>query len=430
MDEQRKSESELVPALRFEGFTDPWEQRKLGDVVRELSTGKSVNSLDGRGGASDFCVLKTSCVSDNIFDPNERKQIVEAERDIARCPVEKDTLIVSRMNTPELVGCCGHCASDMGNLFLPDRLWRVSLEEFADPYFVYTVLASATYQARLKSTATGTSGSMKNIAQPAFLDLDIPVAKLDEQQRIGSFFSKLDSLIALHQRKYEKLKTVKQSLLEKMFPKEGEDVPELRFEGFTDPWEQRKLGDVVRELSTGKSVNSLDGRGGASDFCVLKTSCVSDNIFDPNERKQIVEAERDIARCPVEKDTLIVSRMNTPELVGCCGHCASDMGNLFLPDRLWRVSLEEFADPYFVYTVLASATYQARLKSTATGTSGSMKNIAQPAFLDLDIPVAKLDEQQRIGSFFSKLDSLIALHQRELEILKNLKKALLEKMFV
>ena len=200
MEEQRKSENALVPALRFEGFSDPWEQRKLGDVARELSTGKSVNSLDGRGGNSDVCILKTSCVSGNTFDPNERKQVVESEQDIAQCPVEKDTVIVSRMNTPELVGCCGYCASDLGNLFLPDRLWKVTLEGFVDPYFIYTLLASATYQARLKSTATGTSGSMKNIAQPSFLDLNIPVTKSDEQQRIGFLFRKLDSLIALHQR--------------------------------------------------------------------------------------------------------------------------------------------------------------------------------------------------------------------------------------
>ena len=245
MEEQRKSENALVPVLRFEGFSDPWEQHKLGDVARELSTGKSVNSLDGRGGNSDVCILKTSCVSGNTFDPNERKQVVESEQDIAQCPVEKDTVIVSRMNTSELVGCCGYCASDLGNLFLPDRLWKVTLEGFVDPYFIYTLLASATYQARLKSTATGTSGSMKNIAQLSFLDLNIPVTKSDEQQRIGFLFRKFDSLIALHQRKHEKLKTVKQSLLEKMFPKEGEDVPEIRFEGFTDPWEQRKVGEIL-----------------------------------------------------------------------------------------------------------------------------------------------------------------------------------------
>ena len=189
--------------------------------------------------------------------------------------------------------------------------------------------------------------------------------------------------------------------------------PKIRFNGYIDDWEQRKLGELIRELSTGKSVNSLDRRGGDGDICVLKTSCVSDNIFEPNERKQVVEAEQDIARCPVEKDTVIVSRMNTPELVGCCGHCASDMGSLFLPDRLWKVSLEESIDSYFVYTLLASATYQTRLKSTATGTSGSMKNIAQPSFLDLSIPVAKSNEQQRVGSLFAKLDSLITLHQRE-----------------
>ena len=217
MDEQRKPERALVPALRFEGFNDPWEQRKLGEVVRNLSTGKSVNSLDEQGSEGEICVLKTSCVSANSFDPTERKQVVESERDLARCPVEKGTLVVSRMNTPDLVGSCGYCAADMGNLFLPDRLWKVSFEDSASPYFIYTVLASFACQERLKAAATGTSGSMKNVSQSSLLDLDLSVPLLEEQQRVGVFFAKLDSLIALHQRELEILKNLKKAMLEKMF---------------------------------------------------------------------------------------------------------------------------------------------------------------------------------------------------------------------
>ena len=254
---------------------------------------------------------------------------------------------------------------------------------------------------------------------------------LPEQRAIGTLFARLDSLITLHQRKYEKLCVVKKSLLDKMFPKPGELYPEIRFEGFTDPWEQRKLGELISELSSGKSVNSEKGVVGPSDIGVLKTSCVSYDTFDPNECKRVVESEAGMVACPVEAETLIVSRMNTPDRVGACGFVPDDRPNLFLPDRLWKVRLTSEANPYLVFVLLVSDAYKARLKGMASGTSGSMHNIPKGSFRDLDIVLPKgFKEQRAIGTLFARLDSLITLHQRKLELLKNLKAACLDKMFV
>lgn len=181
-------------------------------------------------------------------------------------------------------------------------------------------------------------------------------------------------------------------------------------------WEQRKLGELISELSSGKSVNSEKGVVGPSDIGVLKTSCVSYDTFDPNECKRVVESEAGMVACPVEAETLIVSRMNTPDRVGACGFVPDDRPNLFLPDRLWKVRLTSEANPYLVFVLLVSDAYKARLKGMASGTSGSMHNIPKGSFRDLDIVLPKgFKEQRAIGTLFARLDSLITLHQRQAE---------------
>ena len=425
MDEQRKPERALVPALRFEGFNDPWEQRRLGECGTTYG-GLSGKTKEDFGHGEARFVPYTNVFENPIADTSRLEPVeIDPKQNQVRLG---DVFFTVSSETPEDVGMSSVWLSDQPNVYLNSFCFGYRQDESFDSDYLAYMLRSQGVRYDIALLAQGISRF--NISKNKVMELDVPFPEKGEQELIGTFFRKLDSLIALHQGKHDKLKTVKQSLLEKMFPKEGKDVPEIRFEGFTEPWEQRKLGEVVRNLSTGKSVNSLDEQGSEGEICVLKTSCVSANSFDPTERKQVVESERDLARCPVEKGTLVVSRMNTPDLVGSCGYCAADMGNLFLPDRLWKVSFEDSASPYFIYTVLASFACQERLKAAATGTSGSMKNVSQSSLLDLDLSVPLLEEQQRVGVFFAKLDSLIALHQRELEILKNLKKAMLEKMFV
>ena len=425
MDEQRKPERALVPALRFEGFNDPWEQRRLGECGTTYG-GLSGKTKEDFGHGEARFVPYTNVFENPIADTSRLEPVeIDPKQNQVRLG---DVFFTVSSETPEDVGMSSVWLSDQPNVYLNSFCFGYRQDESFDSDYLAYMLRSQGVRYDIALLAQGISRF--NISKNKVMELDVPFPEKGEQELIGTFFQKLDSLIALHQCKHDKLKTVKQSLLEKMFPKEGKDVPEIRFEGFTEPWEQRKLGEVVRNLSTGKSVNSLDEQGSEGEICVLKTSCVSANSFDPTERKQVVESERDLARCPVEKGTLVVSRMNTPDLVGSCGYCAADMGNLFLPDRLWKVSFEDSASPYFIYTVLASFACQERLKAAATGTSGSMKNVSQSSLLDLDLSVPLLEEQQRVGVFFAKLDSLIALHQRELEILKNLKKAMLEKMFV
>ena len=254
---------------------------------------------------------------------------------------------------------------------------------------------------------------------------------VDEQAAIGAYFEHLDTLITLHQRKYEKLVNIKKSMLDKMFPKNGASVPEIRFKGFTDLWEQRKLAELTKTITTGKSVNSDEGEVSDGDIGVLKTSCVSYDRFNSSESKPVVKSEQQLVKCAVEKDSVIVSRMNTPERVGACGYVSTDFPNLFLPDRLWKLKLQDTVDTYFVYMMLVSSAYKEKITSMASGTSGSMYNIPKETFLNLQLVIpAKIDEQKQLGKILKKIDTLITLHQRKLEKLQNIKKSCLEKMFV
>ena len=259
----------------------------------------------------------------------------------------------------------------------------------------------------------------------------VSLPSLEEQRKIGQFFDSLDTLITLHQRKYEKLVNIKKSMLDKMFPQNGASVPEIRFKGFTDPWEQRKLAELTKTITTGKSVNSDEGEVNDGDIGVLKTSCVSYDRFNSSESKPVVKSEQQLVKCAVEKDSVIVSRMNTPERVGACGYVSTDFPNLFLPDRLWKLKFQDTVDTYFVYMMLVSSAYKEKITSMASGTSGSMYNIPKETFLNLQLVIpAKIDEQKQLGKILKKIDTLITLHQRKLEKLQNIKKSCLEKMFV
>ena len=190
----------LFPSVARFPLSPTWEQRKLGELITELSSGKSVNSEKGTVGPSDIGILKTSCVSYDMFDPTECKKVVEAEARMVSCPVEAGTLIVSRMNTPDRVGACGFVSGDLPNLFLPDRLWKVKLTLEVDPYLIFVLLVSDSNKARLKGMASGTSGSMHNIPKESFENLDVTLPRKSKEQRaIGLMFEQLDHLITLHQ---------------------------------------------------------------------------------------------------------------------------------------------------------------------------------------------------------------------------------------
>ena len=406
------------PAIRFKGFTDAWEQRKFSDLYaplvernsdllpynKTLSVATMTYKTDGNGAAdSSLANYKRLRTGDIAFEGHTSKSFRYGRfvlNDVG------DGIMSPRFSALRPLAQ------------MPTNFWKYYIHY--EPIMRKILVAS---------TKAGTM--MNELVIDEFLKSSVLVPSIEEQTRIGSILKNIDNLITLHQRKFDKLQVLKKAMLEKMFPKNGSSVPEIRFKGFTDAWEQRKLGELLKTITTGKSVNSDDGAVAVGDIGILKTSCVSYDRFNPYESKPVVKDELQSVKCAVEKDSVIVSRMNTPERVGACGYVSTDFPNLFLPDRLWKLKFQDNVDAYFVYMMLVSSVYKEKITSMASGTSGSMYNIPKETFLNLQLVVpVQTSEQRKIGQVLRQLNDLITLHQRELEKLQNIKKSMLEKMFV
>ena len=415
-------DNEKKPALRFKGFTDPWEQRKLAELTKTITTGKSVNSDEGEVSDGDIGVLKTSCVSYDRFNPSESKPVVKSEQQLVKCAVEKDSVIVSRMNTPERVGACGYVSTDFPNLFLPDRLWKLKFQDTVDTYFVYMMLVSSAYKEKITSMASGTSGSMYNIPKETFLNLQLVIpAKIDEQKQLGRILKKIDSLITLHQRKYEKLVNIKKSMLDKMFPKNGASVPEIRFKGFTDPWEQRKISELAEKTYGGGTPTTSNEAFWNGNIPWIQSSDIVDGkLMGVEPRKYITQTGLNSSATQlVPKDSIaIITRVGVGKLAYMPFSYSTSQDFLSLS----KLNTEPFFTVYACYKKLQSEL------NTVQGTS--IKGITKDELLAKTISVPVYSEQKQIGSFFTQLDTLITLHQRKLEKLVQIRKAFAERCFL
>ncbi|MEQ2369163.1 restriction endonuclease subunit S [Adlercreutzia equolifaciens] len=389
MEEQRKSENALVPALRFEGFSDPWEQRRLGEICDEVTR---------RNPLSEAPVMMITAES-GFIEQSERYSTDNAGESLQKYIVLRRGELAYNHGASKLrpFGSCFNLLADEARI--PFVYHCFSLRSDC-PAFTSLELNGGQVEDQLRTLVSSGArmDGLLNISFEEYQTVRLLLPSLDEQRQIAGLFAKLDSLIALHQRKHEKLKTVKQSLLEKMFPKEGEDVPEIRFEGFTDPWEQRRLGEVV-DVRSGRDYKHLKpglipvyGTGGLMTYV--------NEALSKNE------------------DAIGIGRKGTID----------QPYKLYAP--FWTVDTLFYAIPKIGIDIEFALSCFLRINWKAKDESTGLPSLSKSAINDTRILLPDAREQSRIGTLFSKLDSLIALHQRELDILKNLKQALLEKMFV
>ena len=269
----------------------------------------------------------------------------------------------------------------------------------------------------VNSTKSGTM--MNELVVEDFLKQEILVPSLPEQCRIGAFFDRLDSLITLHQRKYDKLCVLKKSMLDKMFPKGGSLYPEIRFAGFTDPWEQRKLSSTCEQLS--RTINPLETPN--EEFTEYSMPA-----FDNNETAEtVIGNSMNSLRKIVDRPCLLVNKLNVRKKR--IWHVPRPEANAVCSSEFVPFSSHS-SDLSFIKISLLSERITAYLESCSSGSSNSQKRVTPEIIMSSEIIAPSLAEQRRIGAFFDRLDSLITLHQRKLELLRNIKKSMLDKMFV
>ena len=260
-----------------------------------------------------------------------------------------------------------------------------------------------------------------NISAEDFFDIDLSVPKdIVEQKQIGAFIRQLDNLITLHQRKFEKLTNVKKSMLEKMFPQNGSSYPEIRFKGFTDPWEQREVGDLLIERSQ---------QAPMSDEYPLMAFIANEGVAPKGERYDRSALVTDTVNKlykKTEKGDFIYSSNNLE--TGSIGlnkygkACISPVYSIFEPTGI--------ADSDFLGRRLVRKDFINAMVKWRQGVIYGQWRIHESDFLKIEISVPSVEEQRKIGAYLDQLDNLITLHQRELEKLQNIKKSMLEKMFV
>ena len=265
-----------------------------------------------------------------------------------------------------------------------------------------------------------------NIAPDDFFDTMVSLPESQaEQQTIGAFFSRLDSLITLHQRKYDKLVILKKSMLEKMFPKDGESVPEIRFAGFTDPWEQRKLGDVASSFDYGLNAAATEYDGQNK---YLRITDIDDETHEFS-KSDLTTPLADLAMSAdylLKEGDLLFAR--TGASVGKTYLYRQFDGMVYFAGFLIRARIGEGADPEFAYQATLTDAYKKYVAITSQRSGQPGVNAQEYADYQLMLP--SKTEQQQIGMTLRSLDDLITLHQRKLELLQNIKKSLLDKMFV
>ena len=406
-----------IPEIRVRGFSDEWARRKLGDMGSTF-TGLSGKTKEDFGHGDAKFITYMNVFSNPIADL-QMTETVEIDSK-QNCVKAGDVFFTTSSETPEEVGMSCVMPENADNTYLNSFCFGYRpIEKFDLNYLAY-VLRSDSFRKEMMFLAQGIS--RYNISKNKVMEVEIPVPSLEEQSKVGRCFSNLESLISQHQHKYESLVAVKKAMLEKMFPKEGKTIPEIRFAGFTDPWEQRKLEDVARIL--GGNAWKASDYSDDGEYLVVTIANVSGEVIINDSVGNRISCDNPDAYL-LNKGDILVS------LTGNVGR-VSKMSNIkgLLNQRVGKIlpnNSDINAD--FLFHVLRNPHFERAMIDAGQG--AAQKNIRNDDVLNYAffLPVEK-DEQNIIAHYFNRLDNLITLHQRKCEVLKNLKSALLNKMFV
>ena len=330
--------------------------------------------------------------------------------------LEDDIVIAVRGS----LGALGYVNTDNSGWNINSQLaiLRTDKSELYGKFLIQYLLSWAGQNELLKRQ---TGSALKQLPIGALKDVEVPITSVAEQERIATYFDSLDHLITLHQRKYEKLKNVKKSMLEKMFPSKGCKVPEIRFSGFTDDWEQRKLGELAEIVGGGTPSTSVESYWDG-DIDWYAPAEIGEQIYLKSSQRKITEEglNKSSAKVLPVGTVLFTSRAGIGKIAILLKEGCTNQGfQSIVPNK-------DKLDSYFIFT--RSEELKRYGETVGAGSTFVEVSGKQMANMELMMPTTML-EQKKIGAYFCTLDHLITLHQRELEKLKNIKKTLLEKMF-
>ena len=408
------------PAIRFKGFTDTWEQRRFSELT-EIRSASRVHKEEWQTSGVPF--YRSSDIMAALNGTKNEKAYISAEL------YEKLSSVSGKLEKGDVLVTGG---GSVGKPYIvpnneplytkdADLLW-IKNNNNLDPYYIYSFFFSPSFMDYLSSVSHVGTIAHYTITQLGETPITLP--NVSEQQRIGTYFRNLDRLITLHQRKLEKLHNIKKSMLEKIFPKNGSNFPEIRFKGFTDAWEQRRFSELVL-IERGGSPRPID------EFITDSPDGLNwVKIGDaPEQGNYITKTAEKIKPDGLSKtrqvqpgDLILSNSMSfgKPYIMAING-CIHD-GWLLIRDTENRFDLK------FLCHMLGTTQMLEQYKSLAAGST--VNNLNKELVGNTIVNIPNKAEQMVIGGYFEFLDRLITLHQRKLEKLKNIKKSMLEKMFV
>jgi type I restriction enzyme S subunit len=403
-----KDNQTKYPQLRFKGFTDPWEERKLGEIVAI----KITNGLMNRPGGNLLAVKDINVV--NMYTPDhihveDLEYFNATDKDLSRCDVTRGDVFVTRSSLKAEGIAEPNVLLENGRFVFDDHLMRLKPRPEINPYFLKELLSSTSVKKQFIAKAK--TATMTTIGQQDISTSDARFPSSTEQKLIAELLQKIDSTIALHQRKLAKLKELKHGYLQKLFPKNGSKFPQLRFAGFADAWEQRKLGEVATFINgrAYKQNELLD----SGKYKVLRVGNFYTNDSWYYSNMELGD------KYYIDKGDLVYTWSAT------FGPHIWNGEKVIYHYHIWKVELSKLLDRDFTLQLLEAD--KARLLSNTNGST--MIHVTKGDMESKSVTIPNIDEQNQIGTFFQQLDNLITLHQRKLEKLQELKKGYLQKMF-
>ena len=403
------------PAIRFKGFTDAWEQRKLSEIagkVTEKNTG--LQYVETLTNSAEFGIISQR----DFFDHDISKlgsldgYYIVRNEDFVYNPRISTSAPVGPINRNKL-GRIG-VMSPLYTVFRPHDIDTTYLEHFFKCGYWYSFM-----------NFNGDSGARSDrfsIKDDVFFQMPIPVPHIEEQRKIGLFLTQLDHLITLHQRKFDKLQVLKKAMLEKMFPKNGSSVPEIRFKGFTDAWEQRKLGEVVKEVT----------RNDPTSEAPIMMITANNGFIEQSERYAFDNAGESLKKYILLQKGELAYNHGASKLrpFGSC-FALTTAESARIP-FVYHCFSAENKNAEFLSIELNGSEVESQLRKIVSSGArmDGLLNISFDEYSTVTVLLPDIKEQEHIADFFRNLDHLITLHQRELEKLQNIKKSMLEKMFV
>ncbi|WP_343004284.1 restriction endonuclease subunit S [Catenibacterium mitsuokai] len=414
-------EKSRKPKIRFKGYNDDWEQRKLEEIL--------IQRIQHQKITSNVPLLAFS-YAEGVIDPNDKKTnkrdfIMTDKYNKIFSKTEKNDIIYNPANVIH-----GAIHRNKLGIGVVSPIYKIFICQNINPKFLGERLHTDEFIAEIAKYIEGSVIKLRTLSPEQFLDMSIEVpSSRIEQEKIGSMFENLDNLITLHQRKLDKLINVKKSMLEKMFPKQGSTVPEIRFNGFTHDWEQRKLSEVAsmharigwQNLRTSEFLDK-------GDYMLITGTDFVDGSIDYSTchyvARERYEQDRNIQ---ISNGSILITKDGT------LGKVAYVQG-LSVPATLnagvfnLEIRNVDMIDEKYLFQYLKAPFLMDYVDKKSTG--GTIKHLNQNILIDFTVIYPTKEEQALIGDYFQGIDNLITLHQRKLEKLKNIKKSMLEKMFI